>query len=102
MAEIEIRENGAEVSAAVGDRIVLRLPENGGTGYQWSLRELGRNLEVESNYVQLPPGARPGAAGERIVTLRARSPGHATVVLQLQRPWETTSIDRFAAGVDAA
>jgi predicted secreted protein len=57
---------------------------------------------VESSYVQLPPGARPGAAGERIVTLRAKSPGHATVVLQLQRPWETTSIDRFAAGVDAA
>jgi predicted secreted protein len=35
MADIEVREQGMRVIASPGDRIVIRIPENGTTGYQW-------------------------------------------------------------------
>lgn len=100
MADIEVRMDGATVDAKPGDRVVIRLPENGSTGYQWVLSEVDDGLEVESNDLSLPGTARPGAGGERVVVLQARKRGPARVSLQLKREWEPEPIERFTATVN--
>ncbi|HEY7431804.1 MAG TPA: protease inhibitor I42 family protein [Streptosporangiaceae bacterium] len=102
MADIEVRTSGATVSASESDRIVIRLPENPSTGYQWSVAELGGPLEIVSNEYVMAGQIVPGAAGERVVVVRPRAPGSARLRLQLKRSWERDSVDRFDVGVDVA
>ena len=99
MADIEVRMNGQSVIAAPGDRIVVSIPENATTGYQWAIEDVGAPLEVESNEL-LPAGdARPGSGGMRQVVLRARESGHARVALRLQRAWEAEPIEHMEVNV---
>ena len=102
MADIEVRQASSTVRASVGDRVVVRLPENGGTGYQWSVVEAGDPLQLESNELVLPAQLNPGAAGERVVAMRLLQPGHARLVLHLKRQWENEPVDRFDVEVDGS
>jgi inhibitor of cysteine peptidase len=101
MAEVEIRESGVRAVVAADDRVIIRLPENATTGYQWTIDDMPNSLEVERNDL-IPPGSdAPGAAGERRIVLRARRPGAARVGLSLRRPWEsTTARETFEAMLD--
>lgn len=101
MTDILVSASGMKVSASPSDRIVVRLPENGSTGYQWVITEIGEPLEVESNEFARHGQFAPGAAGERVVILRLRGPGRARVSLQLKRSWEPEPIDLFEFEVDA-
>ena len=102
VADIEAGTSGATVSVSRSDRVVIRLAENAGTGYRWSITELGDALEVESDEFSLPGLAAPGAAGERVLLLRPRKPGRAQVSLHLKREWEPEPIDRFELAVNVA
>lgn len=87
MAEVELTGSGtAEVDP--GDEVVVRLPENASTGYLWSVVSVGAGLELVGDATAPPAGGGPGAAGERVVRLRAAAPGRAVVLLRLARPWE--------------
>jgi predicted secreted protein len=100
MADIEVREQGTRVMASPGDRIVIRIPENASTGYQWEVEQVADPLELESSEMVPPPEpAGPGAGGERRVVLRARGAGQARVALRLERPWERQPTDRFEIDV---
>jgi inhibitor of cysteine peptidase len=99
MTDIEVRTSGANISASQSDRIVVRVPENATTGYQWSITEIGEALEVESNEFSVQGQILPGAAGERIVIVRARRPGKARLSLDLQRQWDQKPIDHFEVEV---
>jgi inhibitor of cysteine peptidase len=99
MADIEVRTSGSAVTMSTADRIVIRLPENATTGYQWSIAQLGEPLEVVSNEM-IPPGQMAaGAAGERVVIIKPRGPGHAKLRLELKRAWERDPIEQFEADV---
>ncbi len=102
MADIEVRTSGASVSASASDRIVIKLPENATTGYQWTLAEAGGPLEVESNDFVPPGQIIPGAAGHRVVVIKPRGSGRARVSLDLKRAWESEPIDHFEFNVDVA
>jgi predicted secreted protein len=95
MADIEVREQGTRVTASPGDRIVIRLPENATTGYQWQVEHVDDPLELESSEMIPPTEAAPGAGGERRVVLRAGGSGQARVALKLERAWERQPTDRF-------
>lgn len=95
MGDIEVREQGTRVTATPGDRIVIRIPENATTGYQWQVEHVADPLELESSEMTPPAEAAPGAGGERRVVLRARRPGQARVALKLQRTWERKPTERF-------
>jgi|SRR5690349_5772450 inhibitor of cysteine peptidase len=100
MADVEVRTSGAHIRVSQSDRIVVRIPENATTGYQWSVTEIGETLEVKSSEL-LPPGQiKPGAAGERIVRVRPRRPGKARIALDLKRQWEQKPIDHFEVEVN--
>jgi inhibitor of cysteine peptidase len=100
MAEVEIRESGVRAVVAADDRVIIRLPENATTGYEWTADDLPDWLEIESNEF-VPPGSEaPGAAGERRIALRPRGTGTARVGLVLQRSWESAPRERFEVTID--
>jgi predicted secreted protein len=92
--ELHLGENDQAVEATVGDAVILALPENGTTGYQWSVQPKGNEVVVESSEFAPPESAAPGASGRRVIRLRAVRAGTAKVDVRLQRPWETTATDR--------
>jgi predicted secreted protein len=78
----------------VGDRIVLRLPENPTTGYRWD-NEFPPFLRLRRDTNE--HGDAPGAGGFRILELFAAAPGHEDISLSCKRPTDATSapIDHF-------
>ena len=99
--DVEVRENAADVSVSPGDRVVIRVPENASTGYQWSVQEMPAPLELESSELALSSRQAPGAAGKRVVKLRATGQGEGRLVLVLGRAWEqaASSEGRFSVNV---
>lgn len=95
MADHEIRDHASHIHVSLSERIVIRLPENATTGYQWSLGELPDLLKLESNDLRLPEGLASGTGGERVIVLRARDAGIARVALTLRRAWEAEPIQHF-------
>jgi inhibitor of cysteine peptidase len=94
MTDIEVQATEHPVMAVPGDRIILRIPENATTGYEWAVDQVDGPLEVESNELVPPGDARPGAGGERVIVLGVRETGEARVVLSHRRSWEAEPIDR--------
>ena len=91
--EIHVGERDRAVEATVGNSVIIALPENGTTGYQWIIEAASDEVVVESNEFRPPESAAPGSAGQRVVTLRATRAGTARVDVRLQRAWETTAAE---------
>ncbi len=98
--DVHVGEGDDAVDATVGDSVIIALPENGTTGYQWSVEPAGDKVVVETNTFLPPEDAAPGAAGRRVVTLRAISAGTANVGLRLQRAWETAATERREVAIN--
>jgi inhibitor of cysteine peptidase len=94
MAEIVIGEghNGGAISAKPGDRIVVRVPENPTTGYQWRAEPADSGvLELQSDQFMPPASQAPGGGGVRTLQYLARGAGNTSVTLQLARSWEANA-----------
>ena len=102
MVEVEASD-GAVIALNVYDEVVVRLPENATTGYLWSAAVDGANVDVVDDR-SVPPraGAGAGAAGERLIRLRANAPGAATVTLRLGRAWESAPAEERRMTVNVA
>ncbi|MCI5211621.1 MAG: hypothetical protein D3910_23220 [Candidatus Electrothrix sp. ATG2] len=84
-------DHGGVIKVVLGSRVLLRLPENPTTGYQWVLEPFRSSaLELRSNRYQMPSEPGLGSLGVRVFVFRARSPGTVTLRLCLKRPWEPT------------
>ena len=92
--QVHVGDDDTAVEAAVGDSLVIALPENGTTGYQWTVSAAGDAVVVETDEFAPPGSAAPGAAGQRLVTLRATRTGTAVVDMRLERPWEALATRR--------
>jgi len=90
VAEIEIDERGDGRTLAVGagDVVVIRLPQNAGTGYLWEVAQLDGPGVVLEDDVEPPDVVRPGAAGRRRFRLRFTEPGAVTFLARHRRSWE--------------
>jgi inhibitor of cysteine peptidase len=93
MAEHRARV-GEEVRATVGDRILIDLPENASTGFQWSLVELPGCLSLDEDRRAVPDPPTPGAAATRHLVLRAVGTGSGRVLLELSRPWAPSEAEQ--------
>jgi len=80
-------DNGKEIEAAVGQRIVLTLPENPSTGYTWSI-ELPPGVEQQSSTFAPAGAAMAGSGGRRVWSIKLLRSGEATLRAKLWREWE--------------
>jgi len=77
----------------VGEEVEVRLPENGTTGYVWSVVSAGSGVQLVDDNVDLGQGdgegrTAPGAGGVRVLRFRATAAGTWEVTTRLARPWE--------------
>jgi predicted secreted protein len=100
MSDVEVRADGSAVTLGVSDAVTIRVPENGGTGYQWSVVDVPAAMTVESTSLALPDEVRPGAAAERVFVLRAQAAGSGRVVLSLARVFEPHPVETFSVDVE--
>jgi inhibitor of cysteine peptidase len=94
MAEIVVGEghNGGVISAKVGDHIVVQLPENPTTGFQWRAEPADlRVIELQSDQFAQAASGAIGSSGVRTLRYLASGAGDASMTLQLARPWEANA-----------
>lgn len=76
----------------VGETVTRVLDGNPTTGYLWKAEQLPEDAPVAVETAQLPAERRKepvcGAPSPTRVTITARKPGTATVVVNYARPWE--------------
>ena len=84
------QDSGKTIELAVGQKILVQLPSNPTTGYQWSV--LGKPAPlvfVKSDYAANPQAAgRMGAGGTQILRFAAKSEGKVELKLGYARPSE--------------
>ena len=103
MAELTLGEhdNGKRRVAQVGDTIILRLPENSGGGYRWTLRPVDDGaLEMVKHHFEAPRGV--GGVGTSVWEFITKRPGRAALELKKVRPWnaDDPAADRFEVNLD--
>lgn len=86
-----------------GASTTLRLSETPSTGYTW---RLDTAASAGLDHLQIVDGGHqrgknlPGAPGQRLWKLRARTPGTATIRFAYQRPWEPDPVETRAVVVE--
>ncbi len=82
-------DSGREVCVQVGQAIVVRLPENPTTGFEWAVRGMdSATLSLQSTSYSPESAESAGRGGVRTFEIKARAPGRAPLLLELRRPWE--------------
>jgi inhibitor of cysteine peptidase len=99
LAVVELRESVQTLNLRVGQPLVLRLPANPSTGYDWQLVTPSKLMRVEGQprFEDQRPvpaeGETPmvGVPGLSVWTLHAERGGSETLRFEYRRPWETDS-----------
>lgn len=86
--EINADNSGQTITLALGQTLVLSLPTNAGTGFQWKTVRVPDFLTPMGEPEFKSNGQRVGAGGVTIWRLQATSPGHEGLVLDYRRIWE--------------
>jgi inhibitor of cysteine peptidase len=82
-------DKGTYFRVHLNDVILVRLPENPTTGYQWAVAEINEEiLELEDSDFVLFADAGIGGGGERRLRFKAKSTGTSHVELKMKREWE--------------
>lgn len=86
---------GGTLEIEAGDRLVLALPENPGTGYTWEVESLPSGARVIEEHYEQPPGAGIGATSEHVFVVEAS--GGGTLRLRHGQPWlgEGGAVERY-------
>ncbi|HRD15165.1 MAG TPA: protease inhibitor I42 family protein [Mycobacterium sp.] len=77
------------VTLATGDTLRISLASNASTGYQWAPQAQisdGRVLS-QTGHETVSADGPPGSAGAEVWTLRALTPGAATLTMTYGQPW---------------
>jgi len=77
------------VELRVGEKVTIRLPGLGTSGYRWTAHVSGDAVTVALSPARdEPESRRPGAHVDEIAVIEGRRRGHATVTLEQRRSWE--------------
>lgn len=87
-------QDAARVQVAPGDEVVLRLGQQSGGGYLWTLAEVPQFLTVLATEVEQVERAQPGQLRTAALGLRATRAGTGDVVVTLRRPWEVEPVEQ--------
>ena len=85
---------GAARPVAVGEEIVVRLPENRTTGFRWQLAGLPDDVTLVDDGYEAPATGRPGEGGVHTFRLRPTAAGDRRVAVTLGRSWGTAAPER--------
>ena len=100
MSEIRIgtEDAGRTVEVAAGDRVVIALPEIGGTGYTWQVEELPPGAQLADEHYE-QSGAGIGGMSQHVFVIDPGGGGELR--LKQGRPWldEEGVIDRYGVTV---
>lgn len=98
------QDNGRDVDLSVGTDLLVKLPSNPSTGYNWSIAGDPSPLKLEkASFRKSTTKAKVvGASGTAVFRLTANSSGLATLTLVYRRSWEYNipPIKTFAVRVD--
>jgi inhibitor of cysteine peptidase len=92
MADVEVVAGVEDVLVTVKDTVTVRLPENGTTGYVWSIAELGNGIVLADDH-RVAAGGAVGAGSEHVFRLRAEQAGDWQVGFRLAREWESGALE---------
>ena len=99
MAELRLgfADKNKTIPAKVGETLVITLPENATTGYQWKVASLTENtLALESTTATSAPSEYPGAGGSEVFfRLKTTAPGPGKINLKLLRGTERDGDSAF-------
>lgn len=82
-------DNNRTAEPRVGERLIVRLPENPTTGYTWAIDETdSRLLALDSTDYVPPETGSIGARGQRAFVFTARQSGEVALKFKYWRFWE--------------
>jgi predicted secreted protein len=98
MVELSLADAGAVRAAAVGEEVVVDLPESPGSGYRWFPQSGTSPL---SDSYEAPAGT-VGGTGRR--TFRFRTEHEGTLLLRLvrRRAWEDRPTQEFEVTIEVS
>ncbi len=85
------QDNGKEITVNKGSAIVIKLPSNPTTGFDWYIRQLPENLQQEGAKTYIPSKSDKnllGAGGTTEFKFKAVKSGEGTLILIYKRNWE--------------
>jgi predicted secreted protein len=86
-------QNGSTIEITRAQKLEIRLPVQGGTGFSWDLtRAPSASIRLASSKI-LPgtAGARPGGAQTQLLVFAPTAAGSDDIELGYRRPWEKAS-----------
>ncbi|MCP4270174.1 MAG: protease inhibitor I42 family protein [Candidatus Brocadiaceae bacterium] len=89
-------DSGKTISVNTGDMIVINLPENPTTGFQWKMGEIDNNVVVleKEIFSELGDGGI-GSGGTKSFVLKVLTSGNQYIQLKHWRAWEGgNSVDK--------
>ncbi len=83
-------DKGKTIEIKVGQRLLVRLPANPTTGYEWSAANLDAKVLApdEETIFDVPETPLAGAPTVQTLFFKAKSAGKLKLELQYTRPWE--------------
>lgn len=94
MSELRLgySDNDGTFEATVGDDLIVALPENATTGYQWDFSSLTSDTLEHGDTERVGPsstGAFGSGGSEVVFRFKVTAPGRGQVALTLQRGFES-------------
>jgi inhibitor of cysteine peptidase len=98
------QDNGKDIDLTIGSTLIVKLPGNPSTGYNWTIVGEPSPLKLQKTSFRkgATKGSSVGASGTATFQLSANSSGLATLTLVYRRSWEynVAPIKTFAVRVD--
>ncbi|HEV2237906.1 MAG TPA: protease inhibitor I42 family protein, partial [Ktedonobacterales bacterium] len=91
MLELDEAAHDTEATLRVGQELLLRLPEQPTTGFQWEVTVDGAPACALVDTAFEPPAGPPGGSGRRVWRFRAIQAGAGRIALRYGRPWEAAA-----------
>lgn len=94
---VEETENGGQVSLGVGEKLLVALPGNPTTGYEWEVEDEPPFLARIEGATYRPSSTLIGGGGVFYFRYEATGPGEGPLRFAYRRPWESGPPERTFA-----
>jgi inhibitor of cysteine peptidase len=91
---LDVHDNGRTILVRAGTAIVVTLPSNPSTGFEWKLLSHGRVVRLVVHRYVPPAKQIPGAGGRETWRFVAAARGTVAIVLGYLRPWRPKDVVR--------